>query len=63
MRAIRLFKNGELTKGKLILKVPTNTKINEQTVYKLTFRFKDKLGNEFSVSDKTHLPDLLEYDG
>ena len=60
MRAIRLFKNGELTKGKLISKVPTNTQINEQTVYKLTFRFKDKLGNEFSVSEKTHLPDLLE---
>ncbi len=62
LRAIRLLKNGELTKGKLISKVPTNTKVDEQTAYKLTFRFKDKIGNEFDVLEKTHQTHLFEDD-
>lgn len=60
LRAIRLFEHGELTTGKLISKVPTQTRINKQTVYKLTFRFTDHLGHECDVSEKTHVPHLLE---
>ena len=62
MRAIRLFKKGVLTKGKLISKVSTESRFNERIVYELTFRFKDKLGNEYDVSEKTRFPALLEDD-
>ncbi len=60
LRGIKLLKYGRLTKGKLISKTPTNTRINGQTVYKLTFHFQDALGNKFFVSEKTHLLHLLE---
>jgi hypothetical protein len=60
LRALRLLKYGELTKGKFISKEPTNTGINGQNVYKLTFRFMDTVGNEYDVSEETHLPHLLE---
>ena len=59
-RVLRLLKNGELTKGKLISRVRTNTRINGRLVCKLTFRFKDYLGNEFEHREKTHMPYLLE---
>jgi hypothetical protein len=59
-RVLRLLKNGELTKGKLISRVRTNTRINGRLVYKLTFRFKDYLGNEFELREKTRIPYLLE---
>ncbi len=62
LRGLHLLKYGQLTKGKLISKVPTNMKINEQTVYKLTFCFQDNLGSKFNVSEETHLPHLLEDD-
>ncbi len=62
LHVIRLLKNGELTKGKLISKVPTNIKVDEQTVYKLKFSFKDKTGNKFNVSEKTHQTHFLEDD-
>ena len=58
--AIRLLQGGELTTGTLISKVPTGSKINNQTVYKVTFGFADHLGREWEVSEKTHLPHLLE---
>ena len=58
-RTLRLLKNGELTKGKLISKVRTNTRINGRLVYKLTFRYKDYLGNEFELKEKTRIPHLL----
>ena len=59
---IKLLKYGRLTKGKLISKVPTNKRINDQTVCKFTFHFKDVLGNKFFVSEKTHLLHLLDGD-
>jgi hypothetical protein len=62
LRGIKLLKYGQLTNGKLVSKVPTNTSINDQTVYKLTFHFQDAMGNDFDISEKTHLPHLLEDD-
>ncbi|NJN45849.1 MAG: hypothetical protein HC808_04500 [Candidatus Competibacteraceae bacterium] len=60
LKALKLLRYGRLTTGKLISKVPTNTRINKRTVYKLTFQFSDHLGREHTVSEKTHLPHLLE---
>jgi hypothetical protein len=60
LRVIRLLQNGALATGKLISKVPTQTRINNQQVYKVTFRFKDHSGHEWDVTEKTHLPHLLE---
>ncbi|MCK5632699.1 hypothetical protein KAH94_03050 [bacterium] len=61
-RTIRLLKNGLVTKGKLISKKETNVSINDEMVYKMTFRFKDNSGKEHDVLEKTHLPHLLEDD-
>ena len=60
MRALRLLKYGKMTKGKLISKVRTNTKVNGRIVYKLTFGFKDEIGHEFELREKTHTPHLLQ---
>jgi len=59
-RALRLFKYGELTKGVLVSKKRTNTKVNGQVVYKLTFRYTDYQGKEYEHREKTFLPYLLE---
>ena len=63
MRVLRLLKHGELTKGKLISKLRTNTKINGRFVYKLTFRFNDYQGHEFEIREKTRTPHLLQDQG
>lgn len=55
----RLLQYGQLTKAKLISKTPTNTRINDQLVYKLKFQFKDSLGQQRSHITKTHLIDEL----
>ncbi|NQT76408.1 MAG: DUF3592 domain-containing protein [Bacteroidetes bacterium] len=60
IRALRLLKYGKLTKGKLISKVRTNTRVNGRIVYKLTFRFKDEIGHEFELREKTLTPHLLQ---
>jgi len=60
VRALRLLKYGELSKGVLISKEPTNTKINGRLVYKMTFRFQDEQGGEYTVKEKTPLPSILQ---
>jgi len=60
IRALRLLKYGEMTKGKLISKVRTNTKINGRPLYKMKFRYKDYMGNEFELTEKTLTPYVLE---
>ena len=62
LRALRLFKNGILTNGKLISKEKTNTRVNNRTVYKMTFQYKDDLGNEYERKERTPLPYLLQDD-
>lgn len=59
-RALRLFKYGILTGGKLISKEKTNTRINNRIVYKMTFQYKDDLGREYERKEKTPLPYLLQ---
>jgi hypothetical protein len=61
-KASRLLKHGRIGVGKLKSKIPTNTKINEQRVYRLTFEFSPDEGGTYDVVSKTHLVDALEDD-
>jgi hypothetical protein len=62
LKASRLLKHGRIGVGKLKSKIPTNTRINEQRVYKLTFEFSPDEGGTYDVVSKTHLVDALEND-
>jgi hypothetical protein len=59
-RALRLLHIGKQTRGKLVNKEPTNTKINNQMVYKFTFEYVDEAGATHRMSDKTHHSHLVE---
>ncbi|MBE0536958.1 MAG: DUF3592 domain-containing protein [Phycisphaerae bacterium] len=59
-KGIRLLRDGHPGAGRLIAKEPTNTKINDQTVYRLTFEFTSLDGRKYNASAKTHLPAILE---
>lgn len=59
-RRLRMLYVGRMARGKLVAKEPTNTKINNQTVYKLTFEFTTPDGRVGRVSDKTHETARLE---
>jgi hypothetical protein len=52
---IYLIKNGILTHGKVIGKEPTNTKINNKTVYKVFFQYKSQDGTLQEAFNKSHL--------
>jgi hypothetical protein len=45
---------------RLVDKQPTNTQINKQTVYKLTFEYTDESGATHRMTDKTHVTQLVE---
>jgi hypothetical protein len=60
MKANRLLAIGRQGMGKLIAKVPTNTRINQQTVYKYTFEFTADDGRRHEVVARTHIPMVLE---
>ncbi len=60
LRANQLLKHGKLGLGTLIAKEPTNTQINERTVYKLTFEFKAADGQHYEAVAKSHQPYVLE---
>ena len=60
VKANRLLFQGQLAWGELKSKEPTNTRVNNQTVYKLTFEFRTDDGGVYEVVSKTHLPQLLE---
>jgi len=62
LKANRLLKKGIITQGKLVKKERTQTEINEQPVYKLTFIFKDRLGYEQEAIVKTYRTHELEDD-
>lgn len=59
-KASHLLKIGECTTGILVNKEATDTRINQQTVFKLTFEFQTNLGQTQQVSAKTHEPHKLE---
>ena len=62
IRSIGVLRVGELAKGKLVNKEATNTSINEQTVYKMTFEFTAKDGKVYRALAKTHKTYNLEDD-
>jgi hypothetical protein len=59
-RRLRMLYVGRMARGRLVAKEPTNTKINNQTVYKLTFEFTTPDGRVGRVSDQTHETARLE---
>jgi hypothetical protein len=59
-KANRLLAHGKVGLGVLISKEATNTRINEQPVYKLTFEFTDEYGSHYEAVSKTHQPYVLE---
>ena len=61
-KRIYFLKHGELTTGKLVSKEPTNTQINDQTVYKMTFAFETSMGKPAEITVKTHNVGRLEDD-
>jgi hypothetical protein len=57
-----LLKTGKLAKAKLIEKKATNTKVNDKTVYKLTFEYTDENNQSFHKTLKNHAIDHLTDD-
>jgi hypothetical protein len=55
IKTVKLLKYGLVAQGVLKSKVATNTRINKQLVYALTFEFADKYGQIHHVSHRTHL--------
>lgn len=62
LKAINLLKVGLLTQGKLIGKHETNMSVNDDTVYRMTFRFRTKSGEEIDASIRTRFTQALEDD-
>lgn len=60
LKGIRLLTYGEMAAGELIDKQATNAKINEQTVYKLTYAFTAIDGQAYHAFAKDHETDKLE---
>ena len=56
----RLLKYGKVAEGRLVNKEATGTRINERTVYKLTFEFAADDGQRYQAVAKSHLPENLE---
>ncbi|MCA8912131.1 MAG: DUF3592 domain-containing protein [Planctomycetes bacterium] len=59
-RAARVLSVGKLTRGVLVDKQATTTRINNQPVYELTFEFEDEHGRTYRISTKTHKTAALE---
>ncbi len=62
LKTINILKVGELAKGKFLHKEATNTSINEQRVYAMTFEFTAKDGKTYRTVAKTHKTYDLEDD-
>ena len=62
INAMRILKYGEIAHGKYISMKATNTKINEQTVYDLTFEFTAKDNKVYQTHAKTHKYQSLQDD-
>ncbi len=60
INAIWILKIGEVAYGKFLHKEPTNTTVNKQRVYKLTFEFTAKDNKTYQTISKTHLTYRLE---
>ena len=62
LRASHLLAHGKLAFGTLASKTPTNTRVNNQTVYKLTFDFTTDDGRRAQAVARSHHPQHLEDD-
>jgi hypothetical protein len=62
LRASRLLGSGRMALGKLIAKEPTNMRVNNRTVYKMTFEFVDGNGRTCTMRTRTSEPEKLEDD-
>ena len=60
LTARRLMSTGQLALGRLKTKEPTNTQINNETVYRLTFTFDADGGGTYEVVGTSHRPAALE---
>ncbi len=60
LKGNQLLAQGKITRGQLISKEPTNTRINNRTVYKLTFEFVADDGLRYEAVAKSHMPHNLE---
>jgi hypothetical protein len=54
IKEVYILKIGELAEGRLLSKIPTNTKINNQTVYELQFQFEATNGQMYQAKCRTH---------
>lgn len=59
-KRIKVLSEGILGEAELVSKVATNTEINNQRVYKLTFEFDAIDGQTHQATASTHLPQKLE---
>ncbi|MGB3967303.1 MAG: hypothetical protein WBO45_11290 [Planctomycetota bacterium] len=57
---VRLLRDGGLVMGRLIHRQATGTKINNQTVHRLTFAFTDAANQHRKVVIRSHRLDLLD---
>jgi hypothetical protein len=62
IKRLAIMRNGLFAWGEMVGKEATNVKINENPVYKYTFRFTDSSGNVREITDETHRTDLVEDD-
>jgi hypothetical protein len=60
LRANRLLRHGKLAWGELVSKEPTNTRINNRVVYKLTFAFQPEEGGHAQAVARSHEPEKLQ---
>ena len=60
LKANRLLRNGRLAWGELVSKEPTNTRINNRVVYKLTFDFQPEEGGHAQAVARSHMPEKLQ---
>lgn len=60
LKGIRLLTHGEMAGGQLVDKQATNTQVNKQTVYKLTYMFTAADGQLYEAYAKDHETDKLE---
>ena len=59
LRRCRLLREGLQTSGRLVRKRATNTQINGQRVYELTFEYETFDGRQLTTSTRTHLTERL----
>ena len=60
LKANRLLTHGKLAWGELVSKEPTNTRINNRVVYKLTFEFQPEEGGHAQAVARSHMPEKLQ---